>query len=59
VAEQPRLEPYLDAMSNALGAALGSQPGTVSLKAKTNETMGFIGRGECIAVIAVATLESL
>jgi 2-C-methyl-D-erythritol 2,4-cyclodiphosphate synthase len=59
VAEQPRLEPYLDAMSNALGAALGSQPGTVSLKAKTNETMGFIGRGEGIAVIAVATLESL
>jgi 2C-methyl-D-erythritol 2,4-cyclodiphosphate synthase len=30
----------------------------MSLKAKTNETMGFIGRGEGIAVIAVATLES-
>ena len=36
----------------------GARPGSVSLKAKTNEGMGFIGRGEGIAVIAVATLEA-
>jgi 2-C-methyl-D-erythritol 2,4-cyclodiphosphate synthase len=59
VAEQPRLGPYLDAMSTALTAALDSRAGSISLKAKTNEAMGFIGRGEGIAVIAVATLETL
>ena len=41
-----------------LAKELGTPPGSLSLKAKTNETMGFIGRGEGIAVIAVATLES-
>jgi 2C-methyl-D-erythritol 2,4-cyclodiphosphate synthase len=32
--------------------------GSIGLKAKTNELMGFVGRGEGIAVLAVATLES-
>jgi 2C-methyl-D-erythritol 2,4-cyclodiphosphate synthase len=45
-------------MAAALAARVGAQPGSVSLKAKTNEGMGFIGRGEGIAVIAVATLEA-
>ena len=36
----------------------GSPSGTVHVKAKTNEGMGFIGRGEGLAVIAVATLEA-
>jgi 2-C-methyl-D-erythritol 2,4-cyclodiphosphate synthase len=58
IAEAPRLSPHLAAMSAALAERLGSAPGSVSLKAKTNEGMGFIGRGEGIAVIAVATLES-
>ena len=38
------------------GSALA--PGAISVKAKTNEGMGFIGRGEGLAVIAVATLEA-
>jgi 2C-methyl-D-erythritol 2,4-cyclodiphosphate synthase len=45
-------------MAATLAERLGARPGSVSLKAKTNEGMGFIGRGEGIAVIAVATLEA-
>jgi 2-C-methyl-D-erythritol 2,4-cyclodiphosphate synthase len=58
IAEQPRLAPHLDAMANTLAGMLGLPAGSVSLKAKTNELMGFVGRGEGIAVLAVATLES-
>lgn len=57
ILERPRLGPYVSAMRSALGAALGLSVDAVSVKAKTNEGMGFIGRGEGIAAIAVATLE--
>jgi 2-C-methyl-D-erythritol 2,4-cyclodiphosphate synthase len=57
VAEQPRLAPYVDAMRERLGEALVAGYSTVSIKAKTNEGMGWIGRGEGIAVIAVALLD--
>jgi 2-C-methyl-D-erythritol 2,4-cyclodiphosphate synthase len=58
ITEQPKLAPHLGAMAATLARRLGAEPSTVSLKAKTNEGMGFIGRGEGLAVIAVATLES-
>jgi 2-C-methyl-D-erythritol 2,4-cyclodiphosphate synthase len=58
ITEQPKLGPHLSAMAAVLAQRLGARPGTVSLKAKSNEGMGFIGRGEGIAVIAVATLEA-
>jgi 2-C-methyl-D-erythritol 2,4-cyclodiphosphate synthase len=58
IIQQPRLGPHLAAMATKLAERLGAPPGSVSLKAKTNEGMGFIGRGEGIAVIAVATLEA-
>jgi 2-C-methyl-D-erythritol 2,4-cyclodiphosphate synthase len=58
ITEQPRLGPHLAAMAAKLAERLGAPPGSVSLKAKSNEGMGFIGRGEGIAVIAVATLEA-
>jgi 2-C-methyl-D-erythritol 2,4-cyclodiphosphate synthase len=58
ISEQPRLSPHLAAMATTLTERLGAPAGSVSLKAKTNEGMGFIGRGEGIAVIAVATLEA-
>lgn len=58
ISEEPKLGPHLGSMAAALAARLGTSPGSVSLKAKTNEGMGFIGRGEGIAVIAVATLEA-
>ena len=52
----PKLAPHVPAMQACLAEALGVTEGAVSLKAKTNEGMGFIGRGEGIAVMAVATL---
>jgi 2-C-methyl-D-erythritol 2,4-cyclodiphosphate synthase len=56
VAEAPRLAPHREAMRRALARALAVAPTAVSLKGKTNEGMGWIGRGEGIACIAVATL---
>jgi 2-C-methyl-D-erythritol 2,4-cyclodiphosphate synthase len=58
ITEQPRLGPHLSHMAATLASRLGATPDVLSLKAKTNEGMGFIGRGEGIAVIAVATLEA-
>jgi 2-C-methyl-D-erythritol 2,4-cyclodiphosphate synthase len=56
IAERPKLGPYFPAMAGALSGATGIPINALGLKAKTNETMGFIGRGEGIAVIAVATI---
>ncbi|MBK6421839.1 MAG: 2-C-methyl-D-erythritol 2,4-cyclodiphosphate synthase [Gemmatimonadetes bacterium] len=58
IAERPKLGAYLPAMAEALSRATGIPVAALGLKAKTNEGMGFIGRGEGIAVIAVATLET-
>ena len=57
IAEQPKLAPHLAEMAAALSSRLGVVAGAISVKAKTNEGMGFIGRGEGLAVIAVAVLE--
>jgi 2-C-methyl-D-erythritol 2,4-cyclodiphosphate synthase len=56
VAEHPRLAPHRDAMRAALAGVLGVAADAVSVKGKTNEGMGWIGRGEGLACIAVATL---
>ena len=56
VAERPRIGPYRAAMSGALAKALGIEPADVSVKGKTNEGMGWIGRGEGLAALAVATI---
>lgn len=56
VAEAPRLAPHREAMRVALAHVLSVAPADVSIKGKTNEGMGWIGRGEGIACIAVATL---
>ncbi len=56
IAEQPKLGPYIDAMREKLADALVAGFSTLSVKAKTNEGMGWIGRGEGIAAIAVAML---
>ncbi len=57
IAEAPRIAPHLDAMKAAVGAALGLNPRQVGIKATTNEGLGFLGRGEGIAALAVATLD--
>jgi len=58
IAEQPKLGAHLAPMAAALATTLGVTPADIGVKAKTNEGMGFIGRGEGIAAIAVATLEA-
>lgn len=57
ILERPRLGPHIPAMRATLAEALGVSVDAVSVKAKTNEGMGFIGRGEGVATLAVATLE--
>jgi 2-C-methyl-D-erythritol 2,4-cyclodiphosphate synthase len=56
IAEEPRIAPHREAMRETLARALGVQPDAVNVKGKTNEGMGWLGRGEGLACIAVATL---
>ena len=56
IAEQPRIVPHRSAMAAAVARALGVETTAVSIKGKTNEGMGWIGRGEGIACMAVATI---
>jgi 2-C-methyl-D-erythritol 2,4-cyclodiphosphate synthase len=57
IAEQPPIALFVDEMREKLAGALMCGPRDLSVKGKTNEKMGFIGRGEGIAAIAVAVLE--
>ncbi|MEI7909049.1 MAG: 2-C-methyl-D-erythritol 2,4-cyclodiphosphate synthase [Verrucomicrobiota bacterium] len=57
IAEAPKILPYRDAMRWNIGKALGIEPARVGIKATTNETMGFIGRKEGIAALAVAQVD--
>ncbi|MHB9156050.1 MAG: 2-C-methyl-D-erythritol 2,4-cyclodiphosphate synthase [Endomicrobiales bacterium] len=56
IAEQPKIAPYIDGMKEQLSEVLGISRDRVGVKATTNEGMGFIGRGEGIAALAVAAL---
>jgi 2-C-methyl-D-erythritol 2,4-cyclodiphosphate synthase len=58
VAQKPRLSPYLDDMRERLAVPLGVSVDRVGVKATTTEGMGFTGRGEGIAAMAVVLLES-
>jgi len=58
IAERPKLAPHVDAMQANIAEAVLAGSTHVSIKAKTNEGMGWIGRGEGIAVFAVATLKA-
>ena len=55
IAEKPKLSPYIDKMKETLSET-GIPSGLINIKAKTNEGMGFIGRGEGIAAYAVCLL---
>ncbi|HEX2190868.1 MAG TPA: 2-C-methyl-D-erythritol 2,4-cyclodiphosphate synthase [Longimicrobiaceae bacterium] len=59
VAEAPKIGPHADGMRERLAAVLGISPGHVSVKGKSNEGLGWIGRGEGIAVFAVALVDSM
>lgn len=59
IAEQPRLSPHIDTMRQRMSQALGITPAQVNVKAGTSEGLGFTGRREGIAALAVATIEEL
>lgn len=56
VAEQPKLKPHILAMRSSLADALGIPVDRVSVKARTNEGLDAVGRGEAIATHAVVLL---
>lgn len=57
IAEAPKVLPHREAMRSRIGEALGLDPARVGIKATTNEMMGFVGRKEGIAAMAVAQVE--
>jgi 2-C-methyl-D-erythritol 2,4-cyclodiphosphate synthase len=56
VMERPKLSPHRADIRATLAAALGVGEGDVNVKASTGEGLGFVGRGEGVAALAVATL---
>ena len=59
IAEAPKINPHVAPMRIELGRCLELDGGAISLKATTNEGMGFIGRGEGIGAIATAMIAPL
>ncbi len=57
IAEAPIIAPHIPAMKENIATALGLDANAVGIKATTNETMGFVGRGEGMAAHAVASVE--
>jgi 2-C-methyl-D-erythritol 2,4-cyclodiphosphate synthase len=57
IAEIPKVGPFVDSMRVAISGALQIKPERVGVKATTNEGMGFLGRREGIAAMAVASVE--
>lgn len=55
-AEQPKINPHIDSMKETLSAILKIEKTDLSIKATTNETMGFIGREEGLTAYAVALI---
>jgi 2-C-methyl-D-erythritol 2,4-cyclodiphosphate synthase len=57
IAQQPKIAPHLEAMKSNIAAALGMTPRQIGVKATTNEHLGFVGREEGIAAMAVAAVD--
>jgi 2-C-methyl-D-erythritol 2,4-cyclodiphosphate synthase len=58
ILERPKLSPHREAIRGRLADAMGLARERVNLKATTGEGMGFVGRGEGVAALAIATLQS-
>ncbi len=58
IAEAPKINPHVPLMRARLAEALGLPEARVGVKATTNERMGFLGRGEGMAAMAVASVEA-
>ena len=59
VAERPRLAPYVQNMRDTIAATLGLPTAQVNIKCTTTDGLGFPGRGEGIAALAIATVEAV
>ena len=59
VAQEPKLAPYRDQMHREIASCLGLDPSSVSIKATTTEGLGFTGRREGIAAVAVALIAAI
>jgi 2-C-methyl-D-erythritol 2,4-cyclodiphosphate synthase len=57
IAQQPKIGPHISAMRDNIAGALGVKSNRIGIKATTNEHLGFIGREEGIAAMAVASVE--
>lgn len=57
IAEAPKIGPHISAMKENIADALGIMESAIGIKATTNETMGFVGRGEGMAAHAVASVD--
>ncbi|MBI1177340.1 2-C-methyl-D-erythritol 2,4-cyclodiphosphate synthase [bacterium] len=57
IAQAPKVTPHVEQMKQNIGTALGVDPRRIGIKATTNELLGFIGRGEGIAAMAVASVD--
>jgi len=57
IAQQPKVSPFVPAMKENIALALGLNLNRVGIKATTNEHLGFLGRGEGIAALAVASVD--
>ncbi len=57
IAQQPKLNPHVEEMKQKIAEALSVSPSQVGVKATTNERIGFLGREEGIAVMAVASVD--
>lgn len=57
IAQEPKIYPHIAAMKTHIATALGVTLKQIGVKATTNELMGFIGRGEGIAAMAVASVD--
>jgi 2-C-methyl-D-erythritol 2,4-cyclodiphosphate synthase len=57
IAQAPKLSPHVHAMKTLISQALGINPKRVGVKATTNEHLGFLGREEGIAAMAVASID--